>query len=413
MSSSVRPIRQALAPLRVRPFGRLLISYTVNSVGDVAGIVALALLVYEETKDPLATTALFIAAEFLPAFLAPALTARIDQLSLRRVLPCIYLLEAALFGILALVATSFLLPLVLLLTFVDGIFMLTARGLTRSGLNDVLAPRGLLREGNALINVGFATSSVCGAALGGVLVELLGVSAALALDAASFAVIAALLGTATGLPIAHEEREPFLPRLMEGLRFARTDRFARMLLIGQGLALVCFTLVVPIEIVYAKETLGTGDAGYGVLISAWGAGIVLGSLVFMAVRKRSPFAVMLVASGAIGAAYLGMASTSSLAVACAFSVVGGLGNGNQWVSVMTALQEGTPAALQARLTGLLESIASGMTGIGFLLGGALVTIASPPAAFLVSGLGVMTLVLGAAVLGGAPSAGPLRRSDRS
>ena len=59
---------------------------------------ALALLVYGETNDPLATTALFIAAQFLPAFLAPVMTANVDQRSLRTVLPAIYAAEAALFA---------------------------------------------------------------------------------------------------------------------------------------------------------------------------------------------------------------------------------------------------------------------------------------------------------------------------
>ncbi len=392
-------IRQALAPLRVRPFGRLLTSYTVNSIGDAVGIVALAILVYAKTRDPLATTALFIAAEFLPALLAPALTARVDQLSLQRVLPVIYLVEAVLFGLMAVVANDFVLVLIIALTFADGVFMLTARGLTRGALNDVLEPEGLLREGNGLINIGFAVSSVGGAALGGLLVEVLGVSTALAVDGASFAVIALVLATSRGLPAAREEREPFGRRFREGLRFARTDRFARLLLLGQGIALICFTIVVPIEIVYAKETLETTDAGYGLLLSAWGAGIVLGSVVFVAVKDRSPFVLVLVSTAAIGAAYLGMAATSSLAIACAFSVLGGAGNGVQWVSVMTALQEATPRDLQARITGLLESIASGMTGVGFLLGGLIVTLASPPVAFTVSGAGVLLLVLFAALSG--------------
>lgn len=354
---------------------------------------------YEETRDPFATTALFIAAEFLPAFLAPALTARVDQLSLRRVLPIIYLIEAVLFGLMALFASSFLLPVILALTFIDGIFMLTARGLTRSALNEVLAPKELLREGNGLVNVGFALSSVGGAALGGLLVEAFGVSVALAVDAASFALIALVLALARGLPRAHEEREPFLPRFREGLRFAKTDTFVRLMFVGQGVALVCFTLVVPIEIVYAKETLDTNDAGYGLMLSAWGAGIVLGSLIFIAVKRRSPFALVLASTAAIGVAYLGMASTASLAVACAFSVLGGAGNGVQWVAVMTSVQEATPDDLQARVTGLLESIASGMTGVGFLLGGAIVSLASPPTAFLVSGIGVLALVALAAVGG--------------
>ena len=139
-----------------------------------------------------------------------------------------------------------------------------------------------------------------------------------------------------------------------------------------------FALIVPIEIVYAQETLGTNDAGYGILLSAWGAGVVLGSVAFISLKRRSPWLLIAISTLAIGVAYLGMATTRQLAVACAFSVLGGFGNGIQWVSVMTALQEATPDDLQARITGLLESIASAMTGVGFLIGGIVTAVWSPP-----------------------------------
>ena len=76
-------------------------------------------------------------------------------------------------------------------------------------------------------------------------------------------------------------------RCARGLRYARTDRVARLLLGGEAIAIIFFTLIVPIEIVYAEETLKTDEAGYGILLSAWGAGIVLGSLVFLARRHAS------------------------------------------------------------------------------------------------------------------------------
>ena len=164
----------------------------------------------------------------------------------------------------------------------------------------------------------------------------------------------------------------------------------------------------PIEIVYAAETLETDEIGYGVLLSAWGAGIVLGSLLFLRVRRRPVSALILLSTLAIGAAYLGMAVSRELWMACAFSVVGGLGNGVQWVSVMTALQESTPDHLQARITGLLESLTSATTGVGFLLGGIITTIASPPVAFAVSGIGVVVLV----AIGAAFRAIPSTRGDR-
>jgi MFS family permease len=392
-----RAITPHLAPLRIPAFGRLLFSYTTNSIGDYVGLVALAVLVYRETHDPLATTALFIAAQFLPAFIAPALTARVDQLALRRVLPAIYAGEAVVFGVLALLAGAFSLPLVLALALLDGVLMLTARGLSRGAVNALLQPVDLLREGNGLLNIGFAVASVGGAALGGALVAWFGIAAALAVDAASFAVVAVVLAASRHLPAAEGRREPFSVRVREALRYARTDRVARLLLGGEALAVVFFTLIVPIEIIYAEETLRTDEAGYGILLSSWGAGIVLGSIVFLGVRKRSAAALILLSTLAIGAGYLGMAVSRELWLACAFSVLGGIGNGVQWVSVMTALQETTPDDLQARITGLLESIASAMTGVGFLIGGVITAIFAPPTAFLVSGLGVVALVVLGAV----------------
>ena len=386
---------RALAPLRIRPFGRLLASYCVNYLGDLVGIVALAILVHAETGDPLAITALFLAAQFLPALGAPWLTARVDVLSAGRVLAAIYLGEAAIFGLLAALADSFSLPVVLALVFADGVLMLTARGLTRGAVNATLEPAGALREGNGLINVGFAVSTAGGAALGGLLVEQFGVGTALALDAASFVVIAVLLGTARDLRSGTPEagaRVRLAERLREGLSHVRSTRTARALVGGEALAVICFTLIVPIEVVYAKETLRTDDAGFGLLLSAWGLGVVLGSFVFLGARRQGIARLVLGSSALIGLAYLGMALTGSLAIACGLSVIGGLGNGIQWVSVMTALQEATPAALQARVTGLLESLSSAATGVGFVLGGVLTALASPPTTFAVAGVGVLALV---------------------
>ena len=112
--------------------------------------------------------------------------------------------------------------------------MLTARGLSRGATNAILHPKGLLREGNGLLNVGFAASSVGGAALGGLLVDLFGVEAALLVDAGSFAVVAIVLATCRHLPRGEGEPEPFLARLRSGLRYARTNRVTRLLIGGEA-----------------------------------------------------------------------------------------------------------------------------------------------------------------------------------
>ena len=387
----VRRIRRSVAPLRVRPFARLASTYTVNETGDSIAVVALAVLVYDATQSALATTALFVATKFLPAFTAPALTARLDQLDLRKVLPALYLAEAGVFALLAVLAESFSLPAVLGLGVVDGTIALTGRALSRSAAAVVLSEHGLLREGNGIINVGFAVASVGGAALGGFLVAQVGVSTALLFDAGSFLIAALLIAGARGLPRGEADPEPFWQRLRGGLGHAGRDARIRLLLGGQGIALICFTLVLPVEVVYAKETLGTGDAGYGILLAAWGAGIVVGSALYLTIARRSLVLALLGSTGAVGLAYVGMAAVDELWAACALSVLGGAGNGVQWVSVVTALQENTPADLQARVTGLLESLAAAAPGVGFVIGGALASIFSPPVTFAVAGAGVLAL----------------------
>jgi Transmembrane secretion effector len=394
-------VRGRLAPLAVWPFSRLLSSYTLNELGDSVGIVALSILVYDRTHAVAPTAAFFMVAKFLPALLAPALTARLDQVALRRALPAIYLTEALVFGALALIADGhFVLVLVLVLGLVDGVLAITGRGLTRGAVGAVLGPVGMLKEGNALMNIGFAVSSVGGSALAGLLVAEFGLSTALLVDAASFLAIAIVVGSTSGLPRVQEDgetREPWRPRLAAGLRFARSNGVVRHLLAGQALALVLFTLVVPIEVIYAKTSLGTTDTGFGLLLASWGVGIVVGSLVYLVVRRRSVLSLILLSTTAVGVGYLGMAAAGTLVVACAFSVLGGAGNGVQWISVVTALQEMTPRGFQARVTGLLESLGAAMPGVGYVVGAILASIGSPRTAYAVAGIGVLALVLTATV----------------
>lgn len=384
----------------MRPFGRLLTSYTVNELGDSVGLVALALLVYAETGDALATTALYLSLNVAPALLAPALIARIDRVALRKALPLIYVAEAAVFALLAIVANDFSLALVVALGVVDGTLAVTGRALTRAGVASLLEPAGELRRGNGLINAGFAVASVGGAALGGVLVGTFGADVALLLDSASFLVIAVVIATTRGLPaMSSVTREALVHRLREGLRYVRRVPHVRLLLFGEAVALILFTTIVPIEVVYARDTLDTDEAGFGLLLASWGAGMVIGSLYFLVAERRSLWALIAASTMAIGAAYLGMAAADTLAVACALSVLGGAGNGIQWVAVVTALQQATPADLQARVVGLLESLNRLAPAIGFVLGGLLTVAFSPRAAFGAAGAGVFVLAaVGALVI---------------
>ena len=227
----------------------------------------------------------------------------------------------------------------------------------------------------------------------------LGLAVALLADAASFLIIAVVLAFARGLPTPRrDDSETTLRRLRGGLAFARGNPRVRLLLGGQSLAVILFTLIIPIEVIYAKESLGTTSAGFGFLLASWGAGIVAGSLLYVIVRERSAAALILLSTAAIGVAYLGMAGAESLLIACLLSIIGGTGNGVQFVSVVTALQEATPPDYQTRVVGLLEACLSAMPGVGYLIGGALTLAGSPRTAYAVAGIGTLMLVFAGIVM---------------
>lgn len=389
-----------MAPLRRPAFRRLAASYAVNELGDWMGIVALSVLVYDKTESALATALLFIGTGFLPAVLAPLLVTRVERPPPRFVLPVLYCGEAAAFGALALFATNFSLAAVVIVATIDGALALAARALTRAVAATLLEPAGELRAGNALLNVAFTGGAAVGPALAGLAVAGFGVPTALLLDAVSFYVVAWLLLTAGTLPRAEPEPGLMRERVRAGAAYIREKVVLRRLLIGQGAAFVFFAAVLPIEVIYAKETLGAGDSGYGLMLASWGGGMVLGSVIFAAVRRASLALLLMGSTLAIGVGYLGLAAAPGLAAACAASAFGGAGNGVQWVSLVSAVQELTAAGMQARVMSVLESIGAAMPGLGFVLGGVVAALVDPRATFLVAGLGVVAIVaVGAPLLG--------------
>jgi MFS family permease len=373
-------------------------AYTLNELGDWLATIALAVLVFDHTGNALATTALFISTRFLPALFVPALTAHIERIPVARTLGVLYVAEALAFAGLALSASAFSLPLVCLLAFVDGTLAVTGRAVTRAATVALLEPAGVLREGNAALNVGFATMNVAGPAIAGLVVATGGSSLALALAGALFLGLAVLLLSTRGLPNGTTDDAPWRERLRGGAAYVWAHPVARPLIAAQAGLLVLFMLVMPIEVIYAKQTLGVGDAGFAALVTAWGIGLVVGSIVFARLGDRSLLGVAGVSTLAIGAAYLGMSAAPGLELACAAAVIGGAGNGVQWVAVVTALQEAVDATMQARVAGFFEAVATAMPGIGFVLGGTLTAAISPRAAFAVAGAGVLLVVAAGAFL---------------
>jgi MFS family permease len=92
-----------------------------------------------------------------------------------------------------------------------------------------------------------------------------------------------------------------------------------------------------------------------------------------------------------------MAGAPTLAVACAAAALGGIGNGVQWVALVSALQVSTAAAFQARVMSLMEAVGAAAPALGFALGGVLAATLGPRAVFAAAAAGAALAAIAFAV----------------
>jgi MFS family permease len=400
---------------------RILIAYTVNRLGSWVGLVALSLAVFDHTNSALAVAGLLLAWQALPAFLVPAVVARVEASRSSFKLSALYLFEALATLVLVWLSQNFWLPGVLVMAVLDGTAALAASALLRAEVARVAraeadALGGDLpkedreeraheaeRKANASVNVAFSVSFVAGPLIGGAISAGAGVAVALLIDVVSFVICAGLLLDLN--PHVEEAAGSSVgQRLQAGLLHINETPFLRSLLIAEAVALTFIQAGSPVEVAYAKDTLSAGDGGYGLLVAAWGGGSVLASILF-ARKLRWPLTVVLVTGlFALSAAFIGLSVAPSLAVACAAAVLGGIGNGLEWPSLISLVQRLSPQHLRGRMMGVVESLAALTLAIGLPLGGLLVALISARAAFLIVGIGagVSTAVFARLTLIGTP-----------
>jgi MFS family permease len=384
------------SPLKNHAFRRLTAVYAINRLGDMVALVAMAIVVWDQTHNVWATTGLFAALEFAPALAAPAITARIDRLPVARVLGTLYAIEAAIFVTLASLTHAFSLAPFLLLVTAEGMIAVVTRAICRGALAQVLEPTGELREGIALLNLAVSPTMALGAIFGAGLVATLGSDVALLANAGSFAFGALVIATTRGLPRYEPDEEEgeakhWRVRLSEAVRYMRANRVVMALLLGQGAATAFFAMTEPIEVVYTRDALGGGPGAYGALIATWGIGVIAGNVVYTWLARRSLAVALAVTTLGQGAALIALGAAPNIEVACAIALVGGAANGAQGAALLTALQESTAMDFQARVMAFFESLVTAAPGVGYLLGAAVAASAGGRAAFVVAGIGVFAV----------------------
>jgi MFS family permease len=374
--------------LRNVRFLRLWIGQGISFVGDAVSMVALVVLVVQITGSASAVGGALVA-RLLPTVASPLAGVLADRIDRRVVLVATDLARTVL--VLGLVFARDLATIYVL------VFLM---GLARTVFNPTIraAFPGVVREGdltraNALIGGTFSTSIMLGPALGGLLVANIGVEAAFLADAITYLISAILLSTVP-LPRPRresEEGEGLVSELRSGFGYLIGAPIPLAIVVGAFLTILTINATVPAEVFLARDTFGAGDAGYGLLVSLWGAGMVLGSAMMGVLGDRINLVLLYFLSIFVGAlALVGTGLAPAFALALGALTVEGAATGVDNVATDTILQKRVPEAFLGRVFSIRFLGYSAGEALAYLAGGLLVDAVGPRSTYLLAGFATAT-----------------------
>ena len=370
--------------LRNVRFLRLWIGQGASFVGDAVSMVALVVLVVEITGSASAVGGALVA-RLLPTIASPLAGVLADRVDRRVVLVASDLARAVL--VLGLVFAKDL-ATIYVLVFLMGLARTVFNPTVRAAFPRVVGGGDLTRA-NAFISGTFSTSIMVGPALGGVLVASIGVEAAFLADAVTYLVSAILLSTVP-LPRPRRESEEeagFVRELRSGFGYLVGARVPLVIVVGAFLTILTINATVPAEVFLAKETFGAGDAGYGMLVSLWGGGIVLGSAIMAVLGNRINLVLLYFLSIFLGAfALMGTGLAPAFVLALGALTVEGAATGIDNVATDTILQERVPEAFLGRVFSIRFLGYSAGEAFAYPAGGLLVDAVGPRSTYILAGI---------------------------
>ena len=247
----------------------------------------------------------------------------------------------------------------------------------------------------------FNVSRVLGPVFAGLVLAAAGAALCFFADAASYlAVITSLLMMRFPPRGPAPPARPVKGELLEGMRYMRDTPLPRMLaLLSMTFSLFGFSFVAMLP-VFARDTLHTGSAGYGALMSGVGVGAGTGAIVAAAFGHRLDRERLVVPAGVAFAVSLIL---TALAPTTAWAFGGLVLTGCAWVFnaifTNTLLQSHAPDRLRGRVMGFYSFIAVGLAPLGALEMGWVAEQWGARAAY--GSAGVICLLAGVVALRGA------------
>jgi MFS family permease len=360
--------------LRDRDFRLVAGSVGLSAMGDWIAIVALGLQIQERTESGLVVALLWMCLFGPSVAVAGHAGLLVDRFETSRLLAAIACGGVAVSVALALAGSV---PLILALTALLGVVFAIAQP-AEFALVPLLSGEDRVQEANGHVEtfryVGFAL----GPLLGGLIVSGWGPEVAMLVNAGTFAGVALAALSLRIRRRARAEDGESEPRARDGVQFLFRDRLLALVMTVAFVSLLFMSAVWVAELFFIKETLEMGDTAYGLFMTTWTVGMMIGAMVL----ARRVAAVAIASVGLLAATIQGLSLALpvlwlSFAFLLACSFAGGLAHGVKNVMFRTLIHVRVPGRLHGRAFAAYNGIRNGAELGAFAAGGFLVTAIGP------------------------------------
>jgi MFS family permease len=380
----IRPLRDS------RDFRRLWFGTGISAIGSQITTVAIPFQLYDQTRSTLLVGLLGIAA-LVPLLIVPIYGGAVaDAVDRRRML---LLSDVALVLVTAGLLVNALLPNPSVwFLFVAEALGTAAYGFQRPARN-ALTPR-LVRDDQLLAaiaveDVVFTLARVAGPVTGGVLISVVGLGGAFAVDIATFAASLFAIWLLPPVPPAPDADRPSLQSILDGFRYVRRRKVLLGIFVVDTNAMI-FGMPRALFPAFADK-LGGGASILGLLYAAPFAGALVASLTsgwMMTVRRQGLGVCVAAAVWGLAIAIVGFAE--ALWFALIFLGVAGAADFISAVLRSNILLTVTPDSMRGRLSGIELAQVAGAPELGNVEAGIVASLTSVRAS-IVSG-GILTVV---------------------
>ena len=249
----------------------------------------------------------------------------------------------------------------------------------------------------ALNSLTFNVARMIGPSLAGILMGTLGVASCFLVNSLSFGAV--LISLFFIRPVAcvlppEPERKGMFASIREGLQYIyRNKTLFTTLLIMTVVSTFALNYGVTIP-VFAQQILGLSETGYGFLMSALGAGALLGALLVAALSKNGPKRFILLFLPVFSGLILILIGNTNTFLSTALSVaVGGFLFVTYLSSANSNLQIHTEDRFRGRVMSVYSLVLAGSSPIGSLFVGTMDNLYGARMGFIASGVALVVFIV--------------------